>query len=293
MGGNFLSASPDTDYTAEALQNCALTVQVSTKLNRAHLVTGDAALILPCLGRTERDEQPGGRQFVTVENSMGIVHTSRGKRAPASAHLLSEPRIVARLAEATLPDHPIDWSGLADDYGRIRDHISRVIGGFEDYNRRVVQPGGFALPHPVRDSLTFPTPSGKAHFTVHDLPDMGRPDGALWMFTVRSHDQYNTTIYATDDRYRGIRGERRVVLMHTADMRERGLSEGDRVTLVSHFRGEQRRAPEFRVVAFDVPKGSAATYFPEANVLVPVDSYARKSHTPTSKAVLITVESPT
>jgi molybdopterin-dependent oxidoreductase alpha subunit len=290
MGGNFLSATPDTEYTARALQNCRLTVQVSTKLNRSHLVTGTTALILPCLGRTEQDLQHGEAQFVSVENSMGIVHRSRGKLAPASQHLLSEPRIVARLASATLPEDDFDWNSAADNYDRIREHIGHVIPGFERYNERVRQRDGFVLPNAVRDNREFRTHNGKANFTTHPLPKHELLPGQFMMMTLRSHDQYNTTIYGNDDRYRGLYGTRRVVLLHAKDIQEENLVVGQLVDLVSHFRGEKRRGNAFIVVPYDVPRKSAVTYFPEANVLVPVDSFADKSHTPTSKSVIITLE---
>jgi molybdopterin-dependent oxidoreductase alpha subunit len=289
MGGNFLSATPDTDYTAEALQNCRLTVQVSTKLNRAHLVTGKEALILPCLGRTERDMQKGGAQFVTVENSMGVVHSSRGSLPPASQHLLSEPMIVARLATATFGNaHQVRWLEMAGDYDRVRDAIAEVVPGFEAYNRRVRRENGFVLPNGARDR-EFDTSDGKAHFTVHPIPETELGDDEFLMMTIRSHDQYNTTIYSHDDRYRGIKNGRRVVLLNPSDIAGHGLHEGQLVDLVSHFQGEERVADNFRVVPYDMPLRSAATYFPEANVLVPVDSYADRSHTPTSKSVVITI----
>ncbi|HSP78851.1 MAG TPA: FdhF/YdeP family oxidoreductase, partial [Myxococcaceae bacterium] len=234
MGGNFLSATPDTERTAEALRRTRLTVHVSTKLNRAHLVTGRRALILPCLGRTERDVQAGGPQFVTVENSMGVVHASRGALAPASEHLRSEPAIVAGLAKAVLGERSqVDWAGLVEDYDRIRELISRVIPGFEDFNRRVREPGGFSLPNGPREGR-FTTPSGKAHFTVHAMPRLKLEPGQLLMMTIRTHDQYNTTVYGLDDRYRGIRGGRRVVLLNAEDMREQGLTAGQAVDLTSH-----------------------------------------------------------
>jgi molybdopterin-dependent oxidoreductase alpha subunit len=283
MGGNFLSASPDTELTARALRKCRLTVHVSTKLNRAHLITGERALILPCLGRTEHDRG----QFVTVEDSMGVVHRSQGKLAPASPWLLSEVQIVAGLARAVLD---VDWKHLSNDYDRIRDHISHVVPGFERFNERVRAPAGFVLPHPVRDERRFPTASGRAIFTLHPLPRHELAEGRYLMMTIRSHDQYNTTIYGLDDRYRGIHGGRRIVLMNPGDIEAAKLSEGDYVDLVSHFRGEQRRAQRFMVVRYDIPPGCTATYFPEANVLVPLQSYAEKSQTPTSKSVVISLE---
>ena len=289
MGGNFLSASPDTEFTARALRNCKLTAHVSTKLNRAHLVTGEIALILPCLGRTERDLQKGGEQFVSVENSMGVVHSSRGTLEPASPHLLSEPAIVARLATATLGDaSPRDWNADVADYDDIRDMIARTIDGFENYNARVREGGGFYLPNAARDRK-WQTKSGKAQFSVHAAPRIPLEDGQLLMMTIRSHDQYNTTIYGLDDRYRGIKNERRVVLLHRDDIAERGLKEGDVVDLTSHFAGQERVANRFIVVPFSLPRRCAATYFPETNVLVPIGSAADGSNTPTSKSVVISL----
>ena len=289
LGGNFLSATPDTEYTADALRRCRLTVQVSTKLNRGHLITGEQALILPCLGRTEIDEQASGAQFVTTENSMAVVQASRGFLPPASPHLLSEPAIVARLACATLGDRTtVPWEDLIFDYDRIRDHIARVVPGFDDYNQRVRQPGGFHLPNPARERV-FKTATGRAAFTIHGLPAHDLKPGQLLMMTIRSHDQFNTTIYGLDDRYRGIHNGRRVVLMNKDDIRIAGVEEGQFVDLVSHFEGEERIARHFVVVSYDIPRRSAATYFPEANVLVPVRSVADKSNTPASKSVVITI----
>ncbi|HYY98031.1 MAG TPA: molybdopterin dinucleotide binding domain-containing protein, partial [Pyrinomonadaceae bacterium] len=289
VGGNFLSATPDTEFTAEALRRCRLTAHVSTKLNRAHLVTGEQALILPCLGRTERDVQKGGEQFVSVENSMGVVHSSRGSLEPASPRLLSEPAIVARLARATLGGRGgVDWDWLVEDYDRVRGLIERVIPGFDDYNRRVRAPGGFYLPNLAREGV-FKTSTGRANFTVHGLPRNELAPGQFLMMTVRSHDQFNTTIYGLDDRYRGVLGERRVVFLNPEDVRGQGLSAGQVVDLVSHFGGEERTARRFIVVPYPVPRRCAATYFPEANVLVPVAHVADKSNTPASKSVVISV----
>ena len=289
MGGNFLSATPDTELTAEALRRCHLTVHVSTKLNRAHLVTGCQALILPCLGRTEIDIQASGPQFVSVENSMAVVHSSRGTLRPASEHLLSEPSIVARLARATLgKKSSIDWQWLVDDYDRIRAHIAHVVPGFEDFNTRVRQPGGFYLPIAAREGV-FNTKSSRAEFTVHELSKHDLAPGQFLMMTMRSHDQYNTTIYGLDDRYRGIHGGRRVVLLNEQDIAEVGLSAGEVVDLVSHFRGEERIASRFLVVPYSIPRRCAATYFPETNVLVPIGSVADKSNTPASKSVVISI----
>ncbi len=291
LGGNFLSASPDTEFTARALSRCRLTAHVSTKLNRAHLVTGGQALILPCLGRTERDAPSSGEQFVSVENSMGVVHSSRGTLEPASAHLLSEPAIVARLARAVLGERGgVRWEWLVEDYDRIRDLIARVIPGFDDYNRRVREGRGFYLPNFARVG-EFKTSTGRANFTVHPLPRHDLAPGQFLMMTVRSHDQFNTTIYGLDDRYRGVYNERRVVFLNPEDVREAGLSAGQVVDLVSHFEGEERRARRFLVVPYRIPRRCAATYFPEANVLVPVRSVADKSNTPASKSIVISVRS--
>lgn len=289
MGGNFLSASPDTEYTAEALRRCALTVHVSTKLNRSHLVTGDEALILPCLGRTEVDEQDAGVQFVTVENSMGVVHRSRGGLTPASQMLRSEPWIVAQLAEAILPDDSLGWMDLVADYDRIRDCIEASIAGFDKYNERVRQRSGFALPNGPREGR-FTTSDGKAHFTVHPLPELQLAPDRYWLMTTRTHDQYNTTIYGLDDRYRGIRGERRVVLMNPEDMQRRGFGELDAVDITSHHGDQQRVGRRFLVVPYDLPEGCLGSFFPEANVLVPIDRFARISLTPASKSIEVSLQ---
>jgi len=289
MGGNFLSATPDTDFTAKAISNVGLTVQVSTKLNRSHLVTGNEALILPCLGRTELDVQATGEQFVTVENSMGIVHRSRGKLKPASPHLRSEPWIVASLAEATLPKSPLKWMDLASDYDAIRELMQASLAGFEDYNERVRGEVGFALPNPPRDEQRFATLDGKANFTAHALPDIDVPPNHYVMMTLRSHDQYNTTIYGLHDRYRGIHGHRRVLLMNAEDMVERGWKAHQSVDITSHFNGETRFAETWKLVPYDIPKGNLASYFPEANALVPLHSTADVSNTPTSKWIVCTL----
>jgi molybdopterin-dependent oxidoreductase alpha subunit len=289
MGGNFLSATPDTDWTAEALKQCRLTVHVSTKLNRSHLTNGRQALILPCLGRTEHDIQKTGEQIVSVEDSMGNVHRSRGVLEPASPQLLSEPAIIARLAQATLGKRStVDWEGLADNYDRVRDHIEHVIPGFEQYNIRVRHPGGFYLPNGPRDGQ-FTTPSGRARFVVHPIPANELKPGELLLTTIRSHDQFNTTIYGQDDRYRGIFGGRQVVFLNEGDIGERGLKEGQWVDLISHGEGRERRAKRFKVVAYAIPVGCAAAYFPEANVLVAVNSVADGSNQPASKSVVITL----
>ncbi|MDX6404165.1 MAG: hypothetical protein QOH70_1620 [Blastocatellia bacterium] len=289
LGGNFLSATPDTVYTAEALRRCSLTVQVSTKLNRAHLITGKQALILPCLGRTEIDEQQSGPQMLTTENSMSVVEGWQGRLAPASNDLLSEPAIVVGMAKAVLGDRTrVDWNGLLANYDRIREHIEHVVPDFEDYNQRARQPGGFYLPNPIR-KLKFNTEDGRAHFTVHGLPRHNLEPGQFLMMTMRSHDQFNTTIYGLDDRYRGIRNGRRVVFLNPDDIRVGGFHDGQTVDLISHFEGEERIAHRFTIVSYSIPRRCAATYYPETNVLVAVRSFADKSNTPVSKSVVISI----
>ncbi|MER0445022.1 FdhF/YdeP family oxidoreductase [Streptomyces sp. Edi4] len=294
MGGNFVSATPDTEVTEAAMRRASLTVHVSTKLNRSHAVTGRRALILPTLGRTDKDVQASGRQFVTVEDSMGLVHASRGNLAPASRHLLSEPAIVARMARATLgASSVVDWAEFERDYATIRDRIARVVPGFEDFNAKVARPGGFQLPHAPRDERRFPTATGKANFTAAPVEFPELPQGRLLLQTLRSHDQYNTTIYGLDDRYRGIKGGRRVVLVNPADAGELGLADGAYVDLVSEWKdGVERRAPGFRVVHYPTARGCAAAYYPETNVLVPLGSTADVSNTPASKSVVVRLEGP-
>ena len=293
VGGNFVAATPDTARTEEAMRGLDLTVHVSTKLNRSHAVTGREALILPCLGRTERDVQLTGEQVVTVEDSMGMVHATRGRLQPASPQLLSEVAIVTRLAEALWPDGEtpgIDWSALREDYSRIRDRIERVIPGFERFNERIEEPGGFALPHPPRDRLEFKTKTGKARFTANDLETLEVPEGHLLLQTVRSHDQFNTTIYGLDDRYRGIKKGRRVVFVNAMDRQDLGFEEGEHVDLVSVSEDGERRAEDFRVVSYATARGCAAAYFPETNVLVALDSVAKVSNTPVSKSIVVRLE---
>ncbi|NUW44336.1 FdhF/YdeP family oxidoreductase [Nonomuraea rhodomycinica] len=282
MGGNFVRATPDSDVTEAALRRTRLTVQVSTKLNRSHAVCGEEALILPVLGRTERDEAG----YVTVEDSMGLVHTSRGRLKPASPHLLSEVSVVCRLARELFGADPhVPWAEFERDYGAIRDRIARVVPGFEDFNARA--PGGFALPNAPRDERRFPTATGRANFTVNELEVLDVPPGRLLLQTVRSHDQYNTTVYGLDDRYRGVKAGRRVVFVHPGDLAERDLADGDLVDLVSEWPDGERTAPGFRVIAYPTARGCCAAYFPETNVLVPLDSVAETSNTPTSKSVVI------
>ncbi|MCB9302167.1 MAG: FdhF/YdeP family oxidoreductase [Lewinellaceae bacterium] len=289
MGGNFLSATPDTEFTAEALRNCRLTAHVSTKLNRSHLVHGKQALILPCLGRTEQDVQAEGPQLVSTENSMGVIQSSQGVLAPASGHLLSEPAIVAGLAKATLGIRTkVDWENMAANYDHIRDAIEQVVPGFENYNQRVREPGGFYLPNSAREQQ-FNTPSGKAIFTVNPVPKNPLAESEYLMMTIRSHDQFNTTIYGLNDRYRGVYNERRVVLMNPEDMAKAGFKSQEVVDLIGEYKGEQRVARHFLVVPYDIPRTCVATYFPEANVLVPINAYAKGSKTPASKSVVVRV----
>ncbi|WP_414664557.1 FdhF/YdeP family oxidoreductase [Horticoccus sp. 23ND18S-11] len=293
MGGNFLSATPDTAFTAEALRRCTLTAQVATKLNRSHLVTGRSALILPCLGRSERDLQDGGEQFVTTEDSMGIINSSRGQLEPASAWLLSEPAVVCRLAQAVFAGDDvragaIPWDALAGNYDLIRDRIARVVPGFEDYNQRVRE-GPFYLPNAPRDTRKWKTRTDRANFVVAPIPRGTLAPGEFVMMTIRTHDQFNTTVYGLDDRYRGVFGGRRVVFMHEADIAAAGLQGGQLVDLTNRHGGVERVAPAFMVAPYRIPRGCVATYFPEANVLVPIDSVAARSNTPTSKYVIVTI----
>ncbi|OLE24919.1 MAG: hypothetical protein AUG44_17730 [Actinobacteria bacterium 13_1_20CM_3_71_11] len=291
LGGNFAAATPDTVVTAAALARCELTAQISTKLNRSHVVPGRSALILPCLGRTERDVQAAGEQYVTVEDSMSSVHASRGALEPASPDLRSEVAIVAGLARAVLPDSPIPWEAYAADYRAIREEIAALVPGFADYESRVATGAGFTLPHPPRDRRTFPTTSGRARFTAGAVVVAELPAGRLRLQTVRSHDQYNTTIYGLDDRYRGIRGGRKVIFVNPDDLSPLGLADGAKVDIVSEADdGIERRAVGFRVVAYPTARGCAAAYFPEANVLVPLDATAVESNTPASKDLIIRLE---
>jgi len=286
LGGNILSAMSDTEEVAKGMREIDLTVQISTKLNRSHLITGKQALILPCLGRTEID--PAG--FVTVENSMGVVHSSTGKLKPASEHLLSEPAIVCGIASKCFGDSPFDWSQYATNHDQTRDLIQSVIPGFTDYNARVRQKGGFYLPNGPRDGPTWNTPSAKAQIKTHDLPNRPISESRFILMTIRSHDQYNTTIYGMDDRYRGIYNSRRVVMMNQEDIDEMGLVAKSVVDLTSHFDGREITSEQWKVIPYDIPKGNLAAYFPEANVLVPLDSVAKGSNTPTSKWIEVSLK---
>lgn len=291
VAGNFVRAMSDSDVTESALRNCKLTVQISTKLNRSHTVCGETALILPTLGRSDRDVQAAGEQFVTVENSMSEVHQSRGRLEPASPDLLSEVAIIGRLARRTLGDRiSVPWEDFERDYSLIRDRIARVVPGFHHFNARVVVPGGFRLPNPVNE-YRFPTPSGKAVFTCNALEMIVAPPGHLVLQSLRSHDQWNTIPYAMNDRYRGIHEARRVVMVNPDDLADLGIQDRGLVDLVSIWTdGTERRAEGFRVVAYPAARGSAASYYPETNVLVPLDSVAEISNTPTSKGVIVRLE---
>ena len=289
MGGNFISATPDTEYTAEALQNCELTVHISTKLNRSHLIHGKKALILPCLGRSEKDLQEQGEQFVSVENSMGVVHSSSGHLKPLSEFLLSEAAIVAGIADASLKNSTVNWNDLIKNYDYIRNKIEATIPGFSEYNKRIRKKDGFYLPNSARDKDFSTTSTGKANFSINSVSDIVLEKNQLLMMTIRTHDQYNTTIYGLNDRYRGILNERRVIFMNSLDIAANGLERLDKVDIISHFKGNKRIAKGFLVIPYNIPKSCTATYFPETNVLVPLDSKARLSNTPTSKTIVITV----
>ena len=289
LGGNFISATPDTRRTSNAVSSLQMAVHVSTKLNRSHLVAAQEMLILPCLGRTELDVQQSGEQFVTVENSMGVVHTSTGRLKPASKNLRSEPWIIAEMAAYTLSNTSFDFREQVHNYDNIRDLISNSVVGFEDYNARVRKPNGFYLPNPPKDNCEFATPDGFAHFSVNELPNVEIGEDQFVMMTIRSHDQYNTTIYGLDDRYRGIKGNRRVVLMNPDDMLDLGIKTRDQVCITSHHNGRSISASNWAVIPYKIPKRNIATYFPEANELVPLESTADISNTPTSKWIICTI----
>ena len=289
LGGNFISATPDTKRTSAAVSNISMGVHVSTKLNRSHLVQSGEMLILPCLGRTEIDIQASGKQFVTVENSMGIVHKSEGKLKPASNQLRSEPWIIAELATNTLSEPTVDFSKLVEDYDNIRDLISDCIDGFENFNTRVRNENGFYLPNPPKDECRFETQNGLANFSINSLPNVDLEKDQFVMMTIRSHDQYNTTIYGLDDRYRGLKGNRRVILMNPDDMLNLQFKTRDKVDISSHFNGQIRYSPNWSVIPYKIPKRNIAAYFPEANELVPLDSTADISNTPTSKWIICTI----
>jgi molybdopterin-dependent oxidoreductase alpha subunit len=289
MGGNFAMAAPDTPYTFEGLRHCELTAHVSTKLNRSHLVHGKQALILPCLGRTEKDHQRSGLQATSVEDSMSMVHLSVGMKRPASPHLFSEPAIIAGMARATLPHSTTPWEKYVEDYDRIRDTMASALDGFEDFNRRVRLPLGFRIRQPARE-LVFLTPTGRAEFSSAPLTDVVPAPGTLALATVRSHDQWNTTIYSSDDRYRGVKNLRTLVFMNTADMRARGIKELDLVDITSTAKdGSQRSVRGYRAIAYDIPPGSAVGYMPELNVLCAASDYSLQSDQPLMKHLKVEV----
>jgi molybdopterin-dependent oxidoreductase alpha subunit len=290
LGGNFALATPDTAYTSAALANCELTVQVSTKLNRSHIVHGRQALILPCLARSDKDQQASGLQGVTVEDAMSMVHISYGMRNPVSPHLRSECAILAGMAQATLPGSATPWQAYSDDYDRIRDKMEQVLDGFEDFNRRARHPHGFRVRQLARDRV-FSTPSGRAEFSAAPLPDDVDPgDGRLMLATVRSHDQFNTTIYSNDDRYRGLKGLRTVIFMNAGDMRDRDLDEFDLVDITSISKdGSRRTAHGYRAVRYEIPPGCAAGYMPELNILCGIADFSSQSEQPVTKHLVVEV----
>jgi len=293
VGGNLVNAVSDTAVAEAAMQKMKLSVQVSTKLNRSHAFAGEQALILPTMGRTEIDIQASGPQFVTVEDTVCAVHASAGRLEPVSDMLLSEVAIISRLARAVLGDkYGIDWAGFEADYDTLREHISHVCKGCEDYNRKVRQEGGFVLPHPPRDSRTFPTATGKAMLTVNELETIEVPPGRLLLQSVRSHDQFNTTIYSLNDRYRGVKKGRHVLFVNPEDLKELGIEDGSFVDVHSEYQdsSQDRVLRQFRVIAYPTAKGCVSSYFPEANVLVSLESTAEGSNTPVSKSVVVRLE---
>ncbi|UEG54796.1 FdhF/YdeP family oxidoreductase [Mucilaginibacter daejeonensis] len=290
MGGNFLSATPDTTYSAKALRQCDLTVHVSTKLNRSHLVHGKEALILPCLSRSDKDIHDGMEHFVSTEGTTGVVQSSKGVLEPVSEHLLSEVQIICRLAKATFgPSSVVNWDAFEKNYDTIRDDIEKVVKGFENYNQRVRVKGGFYLPNGPRERK-FDTEAGKAYLIVTPFEKRTMNAGELIMMTIRSHDQFNTTIYGLKDRYRGVGNERRVIFMNLKNMEQQGLRKDDVVDIYNHHNGVERVARQFIVVDHDIAEGCVATYFPETNVLVPIDQTADESDQPASKSVIVTLK---
>jgi formate dehydrogenase major subunit len=292
LGGNLVTAVSDSAVAEAAIRNTRLSVQVSTKLNRSHAFVGEQAMILPTMGRTEIDRQDSGPQFVTVEDTVCAVHASAGRLEPISDKVLSEVAIISRLARAVLGDKvPVDWAGFEADYDTIRNHIGHVCNGCEDYNNKVRQSGGFVLPHPPRDSRTFPTATGKAILTVNDLETIQVPPGRLLLQSMRSHDQFNTTMYSLNDRYRGVKKGRHVLFVNPADLDELGFAEGDFVDIHGEAAdGVDRVLKQFRVIGYPTAIGCVAAYFPEANILVPLDSTAEGSNTPASKSVIVRLE---
>jgi molybdopterin-dependent oxidoreductase alpha subunit len=293
MGGNFLSATPDTTFTAEAMRKLKLSVQVSTKLNRSHLVHGEEALILPTYARSDKDVINNEVQFVSCENSMGVIQMSKGVLDPISNRMLSENQIVCKLAKATLGTRTVvDWNKYEFSYDAVRDVIEKVIPGFDDYNKRVRKPGGFYLPNAPREGKFETDDYGlRIPFSITELPKHEMAADEYRLTSIRSHDQFNTTIYGLDDRYRGIHNERRVIFMNEADIRKEGFKPGEKVDLFNYYGGKERVAKLFVIVPYSIPQGNTAAYYPETNVLVPIDSVAKKSNTPTSKMIFIKIKS--
>ena len=290
LGGNFVSAVSDSHYTAEAIQKCSLTVQISTKLNRSHLITGKTALILPTLGRTELDVKEGTNQFLTVENSMGKVHTTRGVLKPASKHLKSEPEIIGGIANAYFNgNHIVDWKVLSEDYKLIRTHIEKVCKGFSGISQKS-EKKGFYLPNNVRELDFSKLPEGRAQFSLCKLTDVKIDEDEFVLMTIRSHDQFNTTIYGMNDRYRGVLGERRIVMMNKEDMKSLELNSLDIINMMSYYDDIVRKVENFKVIPYDIPQGNLAAYFPETNPLVPINHFAIKSQTPISKSIKVKIE---
>ena len=294
LGGNLAAAAPDSPRTEEAMQRCGLTVHISTKLNRSHLVPGKESLILPTLGRTEQDIQASGPQFITVEDSFSMVHASEGVGKPLASTQRSETAIVAGIANAVLSSFKVDWLALAADYDKIRDHIAATIPGFADFNKKCEQPGGFYLGNAAAE-LRFNTPGGKAHFSAAALPtslfpQLGDIKVPFTLQSLRSHDQYNTTIYGLDDRYRGVYGQREVLFINPDDMSELGYAAGQHVDIETLWNdGITRRVSGFKLVPYNIPRGNLAAYYPETNPLVPLSSFGDGSGTPTSKSVPVKI----
>lgn len=290
LGGNFLMAASDTEYTARALQNCDLTVQISTKLNRTHLVTGKTALLLPTYGRSEKDMKNGDLRYLTMEDSMGRVRQSRGLLKPASENIKSEPELIAEMADIYFQGkHSVPWKAMGDDYALIRESIDKVAKGFKKTSHRS-KGIGFYLPNNVRNLDFSMLPNGKAQLTINELPDHALADDEYMLMTIRSHDQFNTTIYGLDDRYRGVYNERRVLFMNPKDMEARKFTKMDVVNIHSNYDDILRTAPNFKVIPYKIHKGDLAAYFPETNLLVPYNHFAEKSKTPISKSIKVTVE---
>jgi anaerobic selenocysteine-containing dehydrogenase len=282
-------AASDTEYTAKALQRCELTVQISTKLNRSHLVTGKTALILPTFGRSEKDMKNGQLRYITVENSMGRVRQSRGLLKPASENIKSEPELIAELADTYFGgNHSMNWKAMGEDYGLIRQQIDKVTKGFENTSQNS-KGSGYYLPNNVRELDFSKLPNGKAQLTLNRLPDHKLRENEFILMTIRSHDQFNTTIYGLDDRYRGVYNERRVLFMNREDMKNQGLNKMDVVDISSFYDDIKRTAYKFLVIPYVIPQGNLAAYFPETNVLVPYNHFADRSKTPISKSIVVTL----